>query len=309
MAVTLLEAAKRMTGDDIRRAVIELYAENNDILRVLPFDNIEGNALKYNQEQTLPGIGFRGINEGYTESTGVLNPVTEELVIVGGDLDVDNFLTDTMGEDQRSSQEAMKVKSLAHNFGHKVIKGDSDTDPKEVDGLQKRITGTQLLDAGNGSGGDPLSLLILDTLIDLVDEPTHLLMSKAMRRRLTQAARDTTVGGDIRWELDEFGRQVAVYNGLPILIADRNSDLFATLGFNEAAPGGGPNTATSIYCLSVREGMFQGIQNGDMSVRDLGELQTKPSARTRVEWYAGIVIWNPRSVARLRGVSDAAVTT
>ena len=35
------------------------------------------------------GIAFRGINEGYDESTGVLNPQTESLVICGGDSDFD----------------------------------------------------------------------------------------------------------------------------------------------------------------------------------------------------------------------------
>ena len=125
MALTLIEAAKRNAGDEVRAAVIETYARASDILRVLPFENIAGNALKYNQEQALPGIGFRGVNEGYTESTGVLNPVTESLVIAGGDLDVDKFIIATQGPDQRTAQEMMKVKALAHRWGYTFIKGDS----------------------------------------------------------------------------------------------------------------------------------------------------------------------------------------
>ena len=81
MALTLVEASKLYAGDPLRSAIIELYARNSDILRVLPFDEIMGNAYRYNREQTLPGIGFRGINEAYTESTGILNPITEPLVI------------------------------------------------------------------------------------------------------------------------------------------------------------------------------------------------------------------------------------
>ena len=100
MALTLIEAAKQ-TDDLVRQAIIELYASSSEILRVLPFEGIPGNALRYNREETLPGIGFRGINEGYTESTGILNPITETLTIAGGDLDVDKFIIDTMGMDQR----------------------------------------------------------------------------------------------------------------------------------------------------------------------------------------------------------------
>jgi hypothetical protein len=45
-----------------------------------------------------------------------------------------------------------------------------------------------------------------------------------------------------------------------------------------------------------------------MEARDLGELQTKPAMRTRVEWYAGIAMFHGRAAARLRGISNAAVT-
>ena len=103
MALTLLEAAKRHSGDVLRAAIVSIYAQESDILRVLPFDDIAGNALKYNVENALPGIGFRGLNEGYTESTGVINPQVEQLVIAGGDLDVDKFIVRTMGADQRSA--------------------------------------------------------------------------------------------------------------------------------------------------------------------------------------------------------------
>lgn len=307
MALTLVEAAKLHSGDDIRAAVIELFARSSDLLRVLPFETIQGNALKYNQEETLPGIGFRGVNEAYTPSTGVLNPVTEPLVIAGGDLDVDKFITETMGSDQRAVQEAMKIKALSHNWTAKFIKGDSVSISKEFDGLQVRLTGDQLIDAGATSGGDALSLTKLDELMDQVNDPTHLGMNKTMRRRLTVAARTTSVGGDIQYELDEFGRQIAMYNGVPVLIFDEDNTGTQILPFTEANPGGGTAASTSIYCMSLGEGKLEGIQSGDMKVDDLGELQTQPQFRTRVEWYTGITVWHPKAAARLRGIKDAAV--
>src|ERR1043165_2606713 len=107
MALTILEAAKLNPGDVIRNSIIEMFAATSDILRVLPFVNIAGNAYKYNREESLPGVGFRGVNEAYTEGVGVLNPITESLVIAGGDLDVDVFIMKTMGANQRSVQEQM----------------------------------------------------------------------------------------------------------------------------------------------------------------------------------------------------------
>lgn len=305
MALTLVEAAKLHSGDVVRSAIIELYAQNSDILRVLPFENIQGNALKYNREDKLPGVGFRGVNEGYTESTGILNPQTEALTIAGGDLDVDTFIIRTMGADQRSVQEAMKVRALALRWGKAFIKGSNVINPREFDGMQNRITGSQLIDNHATTGG-PLSLSALDELIDQVNEASALVMNKAMRRLLTQAARNTGVSGFITHTKDEFGRTVTQYNDLPILILDEDEGANQILPFNEAAKTGG-TSSTSIYCIAFGEGKVVGLQNGDIDARDLGELETKPALRTRVEWFSGIACMHGKSAARLRGITNAAV--
>lgn len=315
MALTLIEATKLMDGEVFRRTIIELFARETDLLRVLPMENITGNAIRYNQEDTLPGVAFRGVGEGYTEATGIVNPQTENLVILGGDMDVDKFIVRTHGSDQRAVHERMKIKAMSHNYSNTFIKGDSLTTQREFDGLQTRIglTGDQSISNGSTSGGDPLSLVNLDEAIDACDDPTHLLMSKAMRRRLSQAtrARDNTatstpVEPAISYGRDEFGRMVTMYQDLPILLADRNADQFATLAFDEVATGGG-TTATSIYVLSLRPGMLTGIQNGPPEVVDLGELDDLPVFRTRMEWYNGLWMPHPRAAARLHSISDAPI--
>ena len=122
MALTLLEAAKINSGDVFKAGVLAKFAESSEILRVLGFLGINGNSLKYNVEETLPGIGFRGVNGSYTESTGIINPKTESLVIAGGDLDVDKFIVDTMGASQRTVHEAMKIKALSLAWTKTFIK-------------------------------------------------------------------------------------------------------------------------------------------------------------------------------------------
>jgi hypothetical protein len=310
MALTIIEAAKLNPGDVVRNTIVEMYARNSDILRTLPFEGIPGNALQYNREESLPGVGFRGVNEAYSESTGVLNPITESLAIAGGDLDVDLFITRTMGANQRAIQEGLKVKALAHRWTLAFLKGDSSADPREFDGLQRRIPvgSSQLIDAGATSGGDALSLFRLDTLLSKVDGANYLIMNRTMAMRLAQAARTTSVGGYITFSPDDFGRQVQSYNGIPILVAEDDNTGAQVLPFSEANPGGGAAASTSIYAVAFGEGQLVGIQNGEIDVRDLGELETKPVERTRVEWYAGLAIFSGKSVARLRGVKDAAVT-
>ena len=62
--------------------------------------------------------------------------------------------------------------------------------------------------AGSTANGAALSLSALDEAIDQTLNPTHLIMNKAMRRRLTVAARDTSIGGFISYQKDAFGRQI-----------------------------------------------------------------------------------------------------
>ena len=307
MGLTILEASKLESGVTEKQIIIEKYAGSSDILLNLPFEDIPGNAIKYNRESALPGVGFRGVNESYTASTGVLNPLTESLVIAGGDLDVDKFIVDTMGANQRSVQEMMKVRALALSWTQKFIKGDTASDPREFDGLQVRVVGDQKIAAGSTANGTPLSLAKLDEAIDQTLNPTHLVMSKAMARKFSAAGRTTSVSGYITYGLDELGRRVTQYNGIPIITVDLDGEGNLILPFTEAATSG-TATATSIYIVSMGADGLTGLQNGSVDVRDMEELQTSPVYRTRVEWYNGIAIYNGRAATRIWSISDAAIT-
>ena len=303
MALTLVESSKIALGQDqvLKATIMELYARASDVLQYMPFDNITGNSMAFNREENLPGVGFRGVNEAYTESVGSVDKIVESLAIAGGDLDVDKFLVDTGGPDQRSSQEAMKVKALSLSITRTIVKGDVLTTRRAFDGLQVRCTGDQLI--GNRSSiATGISIASLDETIDAVDEPTHLIMSKDIRRRLTTGARDPNIGGYIVYDLDAFGRRVTKYNDLPILIADKDETNTEILGFTETSSGGTAATATSVYCVSFAPNGVMGLQNGDMDVRNLGELDTQPVFRTRVEWYLTLAILRERAAARLYSI-------
>ena len=292
--LSLLEASK-LQDDTFKAGVMAKFAETSDLLRVLMFENIPGNALGYNVEETLPGIAFRGVNESFTESTGIINPKTETLVIGGGDLDVDTSIIKTRGAIQRSIQEGMKIKALSLFCTKTFFKGDSETDPREFDGIQKRLTGTSLIE--NGVAG--LSIAKLDEAIDAVDGANYLAMSKSQRRHLTAYARTINA---ISYSIDEFGKQVTMYNEIPILLIDEDNEGNQILGYTEAS------STTSIYVLALGANRVQGIENGGMEVRDLGELDTKPALRTRIEWLCGFGVFSPKSAARISGITDVATT-
>ena len=306
--LTLHEASKLVDGDLKREAVIEMFAGSSDLMGALPLMDIPGNSYSYAQEAKLPSVGFRGYNEGYTASVGVVNPQSETLRIAGGELDVDTAIVKTHGMGVRATQEAMQVKAFGQKITAAFINGDS-SDGVSFDGLRVRVRGYQLLaadeDSPNANG--PLSLATLDEAIDRVDNPTHLVMSKKMRNLLSQAAKDKDVGGDLAWGKDDFGRRVGFYNDLPILVTEDDDKGEKIIDFNEAGPAGG-TSCQSLYVVSFGEGKIVGLQNGIMDVRDLGEIDAKPVYRTRVEWLVAMAVMHGKAVARIWGITNAAVT-
>lgn len=310
MATTLIEASRIAAGrDDVYSAtIIELYARSSDLLRVLPFESIPGNSYAFNREKTLPRVDFRGVNQGYTEGTGELETITDTLTIAGGDVDVDRFIVKTGGPNQRTVQIEMKVKALALKLTKQIVKGDTTSDKKAFDGLQARITeSSQLIANSTAASGAGLSLIKLDEAIDAVETPTHLVMTKGMRRILTQAARTSTVGGYITYDTDEFGRRVTQYNDLPILIVDKDETNTDIMSFDEAA-NSGSSVCQSIYVLSLDANGVLMLQNGDMQVTDLGECSDAPVYRTRIEWYTTLSQRRLYASARLRYIQNTTAT-
>lgn len=289
---------QKLNPTPLASGVVEIFARENPVLANLPFMNIKGNAFKYNIEDTLPGIAFRGFNEGYTESTGVVNPVTESLTIIGGDSDFDvaQIKMGTGDNDSRAVHDAMKAKALTLSWLSTFFHGDTGTNPKEFDGLNVRLTGNQVITAG--ANGAALDMGMLDELIDSIQgTPSILLMNKAARRKLVALGRASGVVSVTR---DYFGREVETYAGTPIGIIEDGADGNPILTSTETQ--GSSNATTSIYAVKFGPDAMHGIQTEPMDVRDLGEIETKPAYRTRIEWYSGLVLKHPKCASRLKGV-------
>lgn len=295
--LTQTEWAK-LNPDPLQSGVVEIFASTNPIMQAMPYQNIAGAAYVYNREQTLPGIAFRGINDSYAESAGVINQLADPLKIIGGDLDLDTALIawSTGANDTRAIHDAMKVKALSLSHLKTVFDGDSTANPLEFDGLNTRLTGSQVLSAGTNGG--VLTLAMLDDLVDAVaGSPTLLLMNKKLRQQIRQLARGVNA---LTISKDDLGREVDLYYGVPFGIVEDDNEGNAILGFDEAQ--GTANNTASIYAVSFGPGAMFGAQTSPISVRDLGELQSKPAFRTRVEHYSTIVLEHPKCAARLKGV-------
>lgn len=284
MAITLNEAAKLSTVA-LQKGVIETMVRSSAVLELLPFMEIVGNAYSYNQVHELPEVGFRAVNEGYVESGSVFDLKSERLYMLGGDVDVDRFIAQTRGNvnDQRAIQTSLKAKAIAETFTKVFFHGNASTNVNEFDGLARRLEAGQDISVLDTNG--TLTLEDLNILLDKVPYGAHaLIMNRATRRivmNILQANQHYIEVGQ-----DAFGKPVTHYAGIPMRLVED-----AILPANEI--------------FAVRFGAMTdvcGLQNGGVAVQDLGQLETKPCLRTRIEWYVGLACFNPLSVARLKGI-------
>ena len=312
MAVTLAESAK-LSQDQMRRGVVELFVQESPVLDRIPFMDINGNAYKYNEELTLPGVAWRAVNGSYTESTGTVNPKTESLYILGGDADVDRFVQTTRSNlnDQRALQTRAKVKAMSYAFQDAFINGDTGSDPNQIDGLKVRLTGAQVLTAAtNGLGpvaGGHDFFDALDALMAAVKGgPDALYLNAQIRAKIRSSAR--RLGGWQTYQEIATGKILESYNGVPLLDIGEKPDGSLIIPQNETV--GSSSVTSSIYAVKWGAGeeadqAITGLTNGGVMVDDLGQLQEKPAYRTRVEAYFGMALFGGKAAARLKGVLNA----
>jgi hypothetical protein len=306
MALTLAEAAK-LSNDVLLQGVIETIVKESPILQVLPFIEIVGNGLTYNQEKTLPDIDFYDVGDDWDESTPTFEQKTANLKIMGGDADVDNFLKSARSniQDLEAAVVELKAKALKDKFEDTFIYGDSAVNAKQFDGIRKLIdttqAGAQLVAAG--ASGAALTLSMLDQLIDTIrgGKPDLLLMSRRSRRKINALVR--AVGGMMESDRDSWGNFIQYWDGIPIGVSDWILDTHVVADSVETATTGG--ACSTIYALQMGEGALAGLTApGFMTVEPIGSLETKDASRNRIKWYVSLALFSSIKAGALIGVQD-----
>jgi hypothetical protein len=306
MALTLAEASK-LSNDILLQGVVETIVKDSPILQQLPFIEIVGNGLTYNQEKTLPSIDFYDVGDTWAESTPTFEQITANLKIMGGDADVDNFLKATRSniQDLEAAIIELKAKALKQKFEETFIYGDSATVTEQFDGLRLLIDTTTSSDQviAMAATGDTLTLDKLDELIDAVKggKPDMLLMSRRSRRKLNNLVR--AAGGMMDSDRDSWGNFVQLWDGIPIGVNDWILDTHTLSGGVETNTTGG--TCSTIYAVQFGEGALCGLTSpGFLQAEPIGPLENKDASRTRVKWYCSLALFSSVKAAALIGVQD-----
>ncbi len=306
MALTLAEASK-LSNDMLLQGVVETIVKDSPILQRLPFVEIVGNGLTYNQEKTLPSVDFYDVGDTWVESTPTFEQKSANLKIMGGDADVDNFLKSTRSniQDLEAAVVELKAKAVKDKFEETFIYGDATANPKQFDGLRKLIDTTTASDEliAAGATGATLTLSMLDQLIDAVKggKPDMLLMSRRSRRKINALVR--AGGGMVDNDRDQWGNFVQLWDGIPIGVNDWILDTHTLSGSVETGTTGGD--CSTIYAIQFGEWALCGLTSpGQLTVEPIGSMESKDATRTRVKWYVSLALFSSVKAAALIGVKD-----
>ena len=296
MAGISLAQSARMTNDVLQAGVIEVLATESKLLQLLPFMNVQGSGYTYNIEKNLGNAQFRKVNGGYTYGAIETIPVTERIVILGDEAIVDTYQIAVESDinNLMAIEVALRTKAIAHKFEKCFISGGtaagsgvpSESKANEFVGILTRYTETapanipsealplfqaQVITKTEDLIGD------LDTLLDMVAGGADcLIMNKKTRRQVTAKGR-----AFCDYRQGEFGTQFVQYGGVDIV--DVDGDLLADDIVIAAKFG-----AKEAVC---------GLQNGGVRVTALGEMESQPQLKTRIEWFVGLAVFNPKAVA------------
>lgn len=283
------------TQDEFRGAVIQTYKDNSPLIDALTYQTITGGSVTFNREKTLPaGVAFRVIDGEYTSSQGEVDPVTEDLKIAGGRTTVDRAILKMYGAARLATDLQMQVSALARKLNAALFKGDGLLGA--FTGLQTRVQAAEIV----ANGVAPLSLANMRTAyLKCKGNKKAFFMGEQMYSRLW-AAYDAGVLQNIVFGTDDFGKPVASFAGVPLILAGEDAARDQVLDFSETT------STTSIYCLSLDEvdGVV-GIQNSELETLPMTEISVIKA--WDIEWLNNFMIQTAASAIRINGITDAPV--
>lgn len=256
MAITL-EEAKKNVQDDLQMGVIDEFQKSNWILEHIPFDDAVsptgGGATpsySYTRLKTQPTAAFREINKEYTPAEVTKERHTVEIKVFGGSYEIDRVIANMGGIiSEVELQQSQKIKAAQALFNDTFINGDSGTDSKAFDGLEKALAGSSTEYNKDGLIDLSTSELITQNyqyFLDMLDEflggldgtPSCIMGNTKLIAKIRACARRASM---YQVTKDNWGNQVESYGGIPFV------DMKAKPGTNDDVVKTGVDGKTSLY--------------------------------------------------------------
>ena len=294
-----------LANDELVSGIIANIITVNQMFELLPFDDIEGNALAYNRELVLGDVQVLGVGATITaKGAATFARVNSSLTSIIGDAEVNGLIQATRSEstDQEATQIASKAKSAGRQFQQLMVTGDGTSDTfvgllAATDSAQKAAT---------GANGAALSYTIMDELLDLVTDKDgavdYLIMNQRTIRSYKALVR--SLGGITADDIYEMpsGKTVFAYSGVPIFRNDY-------IPINQVK-GTGTNQTTILAGTLDDGSRTHGIAGltarkaAGIVIEDAGIHQSRDETITRIKWYCGLALFSLRGLASADGITN-----
>lgn len=326
MAITLKEAKVGM-ADKVDQQVVDEFRRGSLLLDTLMFDDTVspgtgGSTLTYGyvRLKTPASAGFRAINGEYTPQEAKREKDSVDLKIFGGSFQIDRVLANSSGAvDEVDFQLKEKIKAATNLFHYSVINGNSTTDEKQFDGLDKLLVGSSTefnkeshIDLSTSDALDNNYKEFLDLLDAFISEldgkPTMLMGNSKLMTKIRSVARRA---GYLTQSEDAFGRKVYSYDGIPLVDLEyyvKDDTTVPVVPIVDTRQPNGSDTVTGLtdlYAVQVAINGFHGVTvKGDKIIKTfLPDLNAPGAVKTgEVEMVAAVALKNSRKAGVFRNI-------
>ena len=321
------------------RAVLRGILEPGEVWDKLPVKKVSSLEVRNRRWKSLPTPQFAHIGDTYGSGGGKTEAISFGLKVLGHDLDIPKVFDEETDHivDPKALQVEMVLTGISYLLNKQLFNGDEASDSRGFDGL-KRISADMLarqqIDASTFS---PVTSTYLDLRNGGADSATRHafldILAKA-HRRLERDGKSNASGpttsfpsalmvmnenlydlveamirreGLLRVTTDQFDRTVNQWRNMPFVDAGfADMDGAAYVLANDHDVPGAATPTTSIYFLLLDPDKHIGVlQTRGLDVRRIGELQSAPVIRYRIDWTLGVVVWGRRSLVRVRNLRVA----
>lgn len=322
--VTLADvsAVARAEGDFLKAGVVDTLRMEASILDMLPFapaSSLKAHGLRI---KTLPEVQNRKVNANYSHKVGTTEPLEETGFLFGTSIAIDRLYDKVsptlITGDYGAFQVDLFMKALARQYSFDFLHNTPAINEDSIVGLWSRLqdefSGQQFSAGGVDVSPDGATLSAsFNQLYDYIEDLIYacdghtcdaLLMNDTMLKRIRSGLRQL---GILKTTEDSFARKITTWGeGGPKLIdigykGDQTTRIIGNAESTTGAPSGG--TLTSIYAVKFGLDYLTGWQLEEPQVID--HQKAALQREVVVDWYTGLFITNPRSIARLYRIQAA----
>lgn len=310
MATILLSEAKKLGLDDLSAQVATTIATSNELLGILPFNVVNGNAYTYNRELVPGNVGSLAIGGSTTglKTQVTFDQITVPLTSIIGDAEVNGLIVAqgvgaNVGASPVAAAIASKAKQVGREYMRQLAVGNATTpaisvsgftNTNEFDGLEVLMATSpftnQVIDANDAA----LTFEMLDELLHNIrlGKADFIMSTSRGIRKIQSLLRGA--GGTTQTEI--AGKMYDSYAGIPLIRNDYlTSDTSATGGVQTGFYAGMFDDGSRTLGIS---GVLP--TQGGVMVTDVGEAETSDNHIWRIKQYGSFAIHSVQAVSMIK---------